>query len=255
MDPDGFEAESVRRMCLEVLMKAMKWLLVASFLIPVIAVGQELVLEYKFTNDRSRFVADTSGNDLHGNLLGSSVNYFGVGFSRKGLKLNGLDDHLLVPDDAIFDFDQFTLLAWVRFKRNAWDREEILEKAGAFWVNIRQDTRKVRAGGRFGGCAEKPYTLAFDSDEPVPLDTWTHVAVSYDGVTLTTYINGSFSGAAQVPVPGPVCVNIEPLSIGSKHRTIPPTYDGAYFKGLMDTVRIFDAALSPEMIREQMFTN
>jgi hypothetical protein len=236
-------------------MNVIKGLLVASFLIPMNAAGQELVLEYKFTSDISRYVNDTSGNHLDGDLFGSSSNYFGVGFSRKGLKLNGIDDYLLVPDDAIFDFDAFTLLAWVRFQKNAWNREEILEKAGAFWVNIRQDTRKVVAGGRFGGCAENPYTARLESNDSVPLDTWTHVAVSYNGVTLTTYINGSLSGEGRVPVPGPVCANIEPLSIGSKHRTIPPVYDGAYFKGMMDTVRIFDGALSAEMIWEQMFNN
>lgn len=233
----------------------MKHLVFLLFLLPMAAMGQELIVEYNFNSDKGDSVTDTSGNNLHGHILGSGTNHFGAGFSRNGLKLNGVDNHVLVPDDNLFDLDQFTLASWVRFSKSSWDREEIMEKAGVFWINIRQDTRKVRAGGRFGGCDVKPYGMNFDSVDSVSLDTWTHVAVTYDGYTLKIYINGILSGENDVPVAGRICANAEPLSIGSKYKTLPPRYEGAYFKGVLDAVRIFDTALSEARIRQEMFKN
>lgn len=223
--------------------------------LPILAQADSLILEYEFSADPGDQVLDTSGNELTGDFVGSSASHNASGFAGKGLKLNGVDDFVLVADDPIFDLNQFTIMSWVRIQKSPWDRQEIMEKAGAFWMNIRQDTQKVRVGGRFGGCPDKPYGLAFDSDGTVPLNAWTHVAATYDGSTLRTYINGVPSGTAKVPVSGAVCANVEPLAIGSKYRTIPPPTNEAFLKGIMDNVRIFDVPLSVEDIRAQMFKN
>lgn len=219
---------------------------------PMLASAEALVLEYTFTSDKGVFVTDTSGNGLDGTILGSGTKHFGSGFSGRGLKLNGIDDYVLVPDDPLFDLDQYTLMAWVKFKPNLWDREEVIEKNGAFWMNIRQDTQRVRVGGFFGGCGDTMYYHKFDSTGIVPIDTWTHVAATYNGSLLKIYINGVLSGKSAVPVPGPVCVNIEPLSVGAKHATLPPPKDVAYLFGKMDSIRIFDSALPGWRIKQEM---
>ncbi len=221
-------------------------------LTPLLAHAEALILEYKFSTDTGKSVTDTSGNELDGTIQGGGTNHFGSGFSGRGLKLNGINNHVLVPDNPLFDVHQYTLMAWIKFKPNQWDREEVMEKAGAFWMNIRQNTRRVRVGGFYGGCGNNIYYHKFDSLGTVPLDTWTHVAVSYDGTTLRIYINGILSGKSTVPVPGPVCVNTEPLSIGSKHRTISPPEDAAFFFGNMDSVRIFEGTLPAWRIKQEM---
>lgn len=214
--------------------------------------AESLILEYKFTTDSGKSVMDSSGNDLDGTIIGAGTNHFGAGFSGRGLKLNGINNHVLVPDNPIFDVHRYTLMAWIKFRPNQWDREEVMEKAGAFWMNIRQDTRRVRVGGFYGGCANDMYYFKLDSTGTVPVDTWTHVATSYDGTTLRIFINGVLSGKSAVPVPGPVCVNIEPLSIGSKHRIISPPEDAAFFLGNMDSIRIFEGVLPAWRIKQEM---
>lgn len=214
--------------------------------------AESLILEYKFTTDSGKVVVDSSGNEMDGTILGSGTYHFGTGFSGRGLKLNGVDNHVLVPDNPIFDLHRYTLMAWVKFRPNKWDREEVMEKAGAFWMNIRQNTRRVRVGGFYGGCANDMYYFKLDSTQPVPINTWTHVAASYDGTTLRIFINGILSGKSAVPVPGPVCVNIEPLSIGSKHRIISPPEDAAFFLGTMDSIRIFEGVLPAWRIKQEM---
>lgn len=225
---------------------------------PISVFAGSLVLEYKFTSDNGSIVSDTSGNDLNGDIEGGGTWHFaaGVAGGGRGLKLNGIDNFILVSDNPIFDFNQYTVMAWVKLKPSPWDRQEVMEKAGAFWVNIRKDTRKVRAGGFFGGCRNGASYFILDSSRVVPENTWTHVAATYDGAILRIYINGVLSGKSPVLVPGgPVCVNTEPLAIGAKHRTIPPPEDAAFFNGGMDTVRIFDAALPGWKIKQEMLKN
>ena len=237
-------------------MLKVKAILVFSILLnPILTLAEELILEYKFTSDTGKIVLDTSDNDLEGQIQGSGTNHFGIGFSGKGLRLNGVDNFVLVQDNPLFDLDQYTLMAWIKFKPNNWDREEVMEKAGAFWMNIRQATRKVRVGGFYGGCGGSTFYYKFDSNGTVPIDKWTHVAATYDGSTLRIFINGVLSGRSPVPVPGPVCINTEPLSIGSKHRTIKPTEDAAFFFGMMDSVKIFSGALPAWRINQEMDNN
>jgi hypothetical protein len=227
----------------------------ASALACSIVNAADLVLQYDFEKHTPAVVVDTSGNGLHGEIWGSSPNCFGTGFSRKALKLGGIDDMLLVPDDPLLDVDAFSLLAWVRYTPSGWDRFEVMEKAGAFWINIRADTKRVRAGGFFGGCVASSYWMNVDSAARVLANEWTHVAATYDGYDLRVFVNGVESGAVGVRVQGPVCRNTEPLVIGAKYRTIPPPTEEAFYKGLIDSVRVFDAALSEVEIRREMFRN
>lgn len=215
----------------------------------------DLVLKYNFEKDTPAFVADTSGNGLHGEIWGSSPKFFGAGFSRKALKLGGIDDMLLVADDPLLDVGAFSLMAWVRYSPSGWDRFEVMEKAGAYWINIRADTKRVRAGGFFGGCVASKYWMNVDSAARVLANEWTHVAATYDGYDLRVFVNGVESGVVGVRVQGPVCRNTEPLVIGAKCRTIPPPTEEAFYKGLIDSVRVFDAALSEAEIRREMFRN
>jgi hypothetical protein len=50
----------------------------------------------------------------------------------------------------------------------------------------------------------------------IPANTWTHIAVSYDGQTMATYINGKISKSCSFP--GSVPTNSEPLTIGPRPR-------------------------------------
>ena len=92
-------------------------------------------------------------------------------------------------------------------------RWEVIEKAGAYWINIRTDG-KVRVGGFFGGCTN-PSWKYLDSNVAVPTNTWTHVASTYNGSTLTVWINGARAGS--MAVSGTTCSNNRPLAVGAKN--------------------------------------
>ena len=78
------------------------------------------------------------------------------------------------------------------------------------------------------------------------LNSWTHLALSYDGTTLRLYVNG-LQAAAQA-LTGPIATSTGSLRIGGN------AVWGEYFKGLIDEVRVYNRALSAGEIQVDMVT-
>src|SRR5438874_8400922 len=78
------------------------------------------------------------------------------------------------------------------------------------------------------------------------LNTWTHLAGTYDGATLRFYVNG-----AQVTsraLTGSIVSSTAPLRIGGN------SVWGEYFTGAIDDVRVYNRALSATEIQTDMNT-
>ena len=120
----------------------------------------------------------------------------------------------------------------------------MLEKAGAYWLNIRTDGR-LRAGGFFGGCESSQFWKYTDSTATVPTDVWTHVAATYNGAKLVLYIDGVRSGSLNVT--GDTCANDEPLAIGAKDAPAKGILE-AFWDGQLDEIRIYSRALRGQRI-------
>jgi hypothetical protein len=76
--------------------------------------------------------------------------------------------------------------------------------------------------GTFGGIA---------GGVPLPLNAWTHVAVSFDGINHRVYINGGFIGI----FPNTLNLQGNTLSVGGGQPGVP-----GYFQGGMDEVRVWN---------------
>ena len=70
----------------------------------------------------------------------------------------------------------------------------------------------------------------------LPLNTWSHLAATYDGATLRLYVNGV--QVASQAVTAPIGTSTGALTIGGD------ALYGQYFAGRIDEVRIYNTALS-----------
>jgi hypothetical protein len=211
-----------------------------------------LVLRYVFERLTGGLVQDQSGNSVDGHIIGANGSRMrapslsGYGYA---IQLHG-DQHQYVdvPLLPVLDVDSFTLAAWVRYTGVQNDRTngrwEVLEKAGAYWMNVRTDGH-VRVGGFFGGCSGPGVWQFLDSAQSLATGTWKHVATSYDGSTLTVYVDGVPS--ASKPVSGRTCISGEPLAVGAKNNPSKGLLE-AFWDGRLDEVRVYDRALTPQEI-------
>jgi hypothetical protein len=80
----------------------------------------------------------------------------------------------------------------------------------------------------------------------IALNTWTHLATTYDGAMLRLFVNGS--EVASRPLAGSLLISSGPLRIGGN------SIWGEFFKGRIDEVRLYDRALSAEEVADAMNT-
>src|SRR5262249_52765655 len=156
-----------------------------------------------------------------------------------GLYFDGIDDNVTVPDSNSLDLSSsFTLSAWVNPASTFTDFRSILVKNYSYYLYASVNGY-CGAGNPLGGL-EMGASQTVCQPSPLPINTWTHLAVTYNGSALTLYRNGvavatsAFSGALS-PTTGT-------LQIGASQF-------GEYFKGLIDEVRIYNRALTATEIQ------
>ena len=158
----------------------------------------------------------------------------------------GLDgtNHLEVPHSPELDTPQFTMEAWafvpanyqagsaspwlICKNRSEWDEGNY----GLMIVNGRPHATLDIGGGR-----ENMFVV--DSNVPVKIEQWNHLAFSYDGDTLRLYVNGELSGERKIGrprVPGH-----DGLAFGRRQDN---SGDGYHFRGALDEIRYYNRALT-----------
>ncbi len=184
---------------------------------------------------------DGSGNGNNGRLVGGPVWVDGV--LGKALDFDGVDDYVEVPHstDLIPTTGKATVAVWINAKRHTgpggsqW--QGILAKGGAPRLyNLYTEASQVL---HFSTGPSGAYIGPL-STGTVPLNEWVHVAVAVDGMDFF-YINGQPAGVggqgATVPTGGTA-----PLTIGQ-------TGESNFFLGMIDEVRLYDLALTPEEVK------
>src|SRR5207253_3160554 len=78
------------------------------------------------------------------------------------------------------------------------------------------------------------------------LNTWTHLASTYDGATLRLYVNGTLTGSFAHA--GSINTTTGALRIGGN------SVWGEYFNGTIDEVRVYNSALTAAQIQTDMIT-
>jgi hypothetical protein len=208
---------------------------------------QGLVMHYAFESVVNGVVTDSAGQGLDGHVVaatGSPSLVNSLAGYGKAVQLTGASHQWVnVPLLPVLDVDRYTLSAWVRYtgvqNDMTLDRWEVLEKAGAYWINVRTNGL-VRVGGFYGGCAN-PNWQNFDSTKALKKNTWVHVATTYDGARLRVFINGKAAGSKAIS--GRTCVSGQPLAVGAKNAPAKGLLE-AFWDGRLDDVRIYDRALT-----------
>lgn len=168
------------------------------------------------------------------------------GISGTGLYFDGTKSYVIVPNSASLSMDgeELTIEAWVKWAINP--------ATGQNWANI------VNKGGddeyqlqhnifndkfEFAVTTNKGRSFVQSTTTPTK-DVWYQVVGVYNVTEIRIYVNGKFEASA--PLTGKIAVSNSGVNIGRA-----ALFNGRYFRGVIDEVRIYRYALSDKDVMKR----
>jgi hypothetical protein len=203
-----------------------------------------LIAAYGFNAGSGTSTADATGTGHTGTLSGPT--WTTAGKNGNALSFDGVNDYVSVADANDLDLTTgMTLEAWVRPAALAnWNT--VLMKQGS--ASTLAYTLYANDGSPWPAVTVRIGTndQSATGASQLPLNTWTHLAGTYDGTALRLYVNGVQVGSR--PQTGSMLTSTLSLRIGGN------AVWGEYFKGVIDDVRIYNRALTAAEIQSDMNT-
>jgi regulation of enolase protein 1 (concanavalin A-like superfamily) len=201
--------------------------------------GGGLVAAYSFDEGIGSTVSDSSGAGNNGSIQGAT--WASTGKFGKALSFNGTSSSVRINDSVSLHLTNgMTLEAWV-YPTALGNWDEIIYKGDDDYFLEAATPQTAGPAVGLGSTSKYPMLSTANS---LALNTWTHIAGTYDGSSLRIYINGELS--ASVARTGPIGPSTYALTIGAD------TMHGSYYGGLIDEVRIYNRALSSTEIQTDM---
>ena len=216
-----------------------------------VAPPSSLVAAYNFDEGSGSVLYDVSGNGNNGvvsNATWSKQGKFGGALSFNG----SLGSWVTVTDSASLNLTKgMTLEAWVD--------PTSLDSPDQGWASViskeqensSNDIAYALYAAEGSGTPPAGHVLVNNTDTGTangnPLNTgqWAFLTATYDGTTLSTFVNGVLVDQANVS--GSITKTSDPLRIGGD-------WSGEMFSGLIDNVRIYNTALTSSQINADMTT-
>jgi len=197
-----------------------------------------LVAAYAFDEGQGSIVVDFSTNNNGGVVNGAT---WTVGRYGRALFFDGTDALVTVANSTSLRLRTgMTLEAWVNPTGASTGWADVIYKADdTYYLEGFSSAGTPATGGTFAS------SLVF-SPNPLSPGVWTHLAATYDTVTLRLYINGV--QVASRPQTGQIQSSTFPLTIGGDELY------GQFFAGIIDEVRVYNRALTAAEIQTDMVT-
>ena len=200
-----------------------------------------LVAAYGFNENTGTTTADSSGNNLTGTIAGAA--WTTAGKNGNALSFDGANDMVSIADNSVLDVATVTLMAWVRpTTLGDWRTAVLKESNGglAYALYAEDNLSRPAAYINLGQDRDATGTTALVAN------TWTHIAMTYDGTAIGFYTNGAL--VATTTVSGTLATSTQPLRIGGN------AIWSEFFAGQIDDVRVYNRALSLAEIQSGMNT-
>jgi hypothetical protein len=199
-----------------------------------------LVAGYGFEEASGTTATDSSGSGNTGTINGptrSATGRFGA-----ALSFDGVNDQVSAADAASLDLtNAMTLEAWVRPSLlTSWRTILMKEQTAGLVYGLYASGDNNRPSVHIHTNAERDAR----GTAALALNTWTHVAATYDGAVLRFFINGTQVSTANIA--GSVVVSTGLLRIGGN------SVWGEWFGGLIDEVRVYRRTLTAAEITADM---
>ena len=226
-----------------------KWVVVhlamaIAVLAPCGARGADPIVYYTF-DDLGAVTVDKSGHGRDGTPHGG-LKLNDNGYVNKCFAFNGTDSYVELPRPVQ---DSFTLTAWINASVAGRAGAQAYEGSGIFWsdvAGVANDYVVAALGTKLSFFCGNPDT-SVNSNGDIVTGKWVHIAAVRDtkARTISIYINGKLDNTVSH-------TNVAALNAQQVMAIGGNTLDARYFTGLMDEVKIYDAALTAAEIVNSM---
>jgi hypothetical protein len=201
-----------------------------------------LVAAYGFNEGAGTALTDLSGNGNTGTITGAT--WTTTGKFGNALAFNGTSAQVTIPNSASLQLTTgMTLEAWVYPTAipTGW-RSVITKNVDRYYLMASSSQgNQPAAGGTWTAGNQNTF-----GPTVLAVNTWTHLAATFDGATVRLYVNGAqVASQAQTT---PLASTNGTLQIGGD------SYPGEFFAGRIDEVRIYNRALTAAQISTDMNT-
>lgn len=200
---------------------------------------------------------DRSGQGNNGTIVGATLDSGKVG---QAMSFDGSDDYVSANASAsLNNLSQKTLSAWI-YPRSAGEGDEG-KIAGKNQGGVNGWEWYLCSNNSGGGCPSITNTIVFQENRTVnrggwrlgansiTMNTWQHVAITYDNTSTTSdpifYFNGTATATTEIWVPSGNPSDDSAINLGIGSRT-----NGSLaFNGTLDEVRLYSRALSADEVK------
>jgi len=198
-------------------------------------------------NEKGNIAYDYSGNGNNGTIYGASLTN---GKSGGALSFDGVDDYVRVPDDDVFDMDDYTIEMWVYNEAgdDLWptliNRHSQSGTAG-FWWSYTTGADESQINFQYTNGSGHYYVVSWSGT--LPKDNWTQIDFVFDksAEEVTLFINGVSQGTKSTP--GALPVTSGDIYFGEYQGSSSNRYS---FLGNLDEIRIYNRVLTPAEIQQ-----
>ena len=147
------------------------------------------VAAYSFNEGAGATLSDASGN----NNLGTVTNgtWSTTGKFGNALSFNGTSSRLFVNSSTSLNLTTgMTLMAWVNPANTTQtnNRTIMRRETNGYWLYAGRTSNTLRPGG---GAVINGVTRSVATTTALAANTWSHVAMTYDGANVMLYVNGT----------------------------------------------------------------
>ncbi len=203
-----------------------------------------LVAAYEFNGNAN----DSSGNGLHGNVIGATLSFDRFGNNNSAFSFDGSNDHILVTNisDLNFETGDFSLSLWLN--SNSSNQQMVIHKSyyegeTGYWVRL-NDTYQNDKTTFLTETGSNPDPTVGNSSLNTSDGNWHHIVATRNNNKLSLFADGQLLSTTVGSIVNIYSDNF--LSIGAQLAS-----NGAvsnFFNGYIDDISIFNRAISTDEV-------
>ncbi len=188
---------------------------------------------------------DETENDNDGTINGATWTTGKIG---KALSFDGVDDYVNIPNESNFDLSgSFSLESWIKTSQigkvgGIVTKHYSSDVRGSYCLYIESNNKITMMLVRSPNDRDVVLADAYVND-----DKWHHLVGTYDGSSMSLYIDGVLDNS--ISAFGVAANTNDPVKIGACTSVSGGTSSSANFNGLIDDVAIYNRALTLQEVK------